>query len=633
MNVRSDEIISVCKAMAMLCFVVNLVCKGSPLSWAYHIRFYLENSLNDMSTRVTGSSLFFVSSGPLNFVFTTENVITTETLWNLHTSMRDFLQRGGVPATIKRCSSTVEIAVILGSGDDSGKRRFRFLIMKPSQFCFRRIFIPATVSANRVPTLSSSGEKQIWSEPEDHQPRSSDKVQLSRGSGWLEGVSTDVSSKRVKKIYKQGIIDYNGKNSLEDRRSLYNSMNGSLSFDVTLRQFNENLQTMIKKYTTTKNDRVNKLLLRILINKTSMKTSLFEDSLRWAHVPTSQPHRTSTAPDELVTGNHVFPLSYCRIDPVPWWVMYSSLLLQTVSTVSPFDPSLVGPFIDSNAGSSEDGFVSSPSRPVVSTQGSDEYNRLPVGVPSSSRGGVRGPSFPSDLNLIFWASSSIWAFPDVLGLNLNISYIVKCLHHQCPIRQFSPTYSSILVFSVPKTIMYSERKISSTILPSRSPSSVITGSIEIHLVSRINIVGGRADISGRYPKIIFSEITDGDTVVCLLDYLSSSSCTSVQTHSLGCINVVYDYSKLVGAFNSGIKVKIIQGFLHIEQASPTNIISSVLMYSLLFILSSTMALVLSKAIWGAEGIAFQSANGKSKESKKRVTKKRELVSSRNATNA
>ncbi|CAF2069357.1 unnamed protein product [Brassica napus] len=261
------------------------------------------------------------------------------------------------------------------------------------------------------------------------------------------------------------------------------------------------------------------------------------------------------------------------------------------------------------------------------------------------KGGVRGPSFPSDLNLIFWASSSIWAFPDVLGLNLNISYIVKCLHHQCPIRQFPPTYSSILVFSVPKTIMYSERKISSTILPSRSPNSVITGSIEIHLVSRINIVGGRADISGRYPKvfscgllprfppyvsissfivsnsimelemmldpsrspyvslkmlstmykiqIIFSEITDGDTVVCLLDYLSSSSYTSVQTHSLGCINVVYDYSKLVGAFNSGIKVKIIQGFLHIEQASPTNIISSVLMYSLLFILSSTMAPVVT----------------------------------------
>ncbi|KAL0804407.1 hypothetical protein Bca101_096897 [Brassica carinata] len=53
-------------------------------------------------------------------------------------------------------------------------------------------------------------------------------------------------------VFLQGIIDYNGKNPLEDRRSLYNSMKGSLSFDVTLRQSKENLQTMIKKYTTTK---------------------------------------------------------------------------------------------------------------------------------------------------------------------------------------------------------------------------------------------------------------------------------------------------------------------------------------------------------------------------------------------
>ncbi|CAN7033400.1 unnamed protein product [Brassica oleracea var. botrytis] len=102
--------------------------------------------------------------------------------------MRDFLQRGGVPATIKR-----------------------------------RIFIPATVSANRVPTLSSSGEKQIWSEPEDHQQRSSDKVQLSRRKRLIGGG------------LNRRIIDYNGKNPLEDTRSLYNSMKGSLSFDITLR--------------------------------------------------------------------------------------------------------------------------------------------------------------------------------------------------------------------------------------------------------------------------------------------------------------------------------------------------------------------------------------------------------------
>ncbi|CAH8298146.1 unnamed protein product [Eruca vesicaria subsp. sativa] len=38
---------------------------------------------------------------------------------------------------------------------------------------------------------------------------------------------------------------------------------------------------------------------------------------------------------------------------------------------------------------------------------------------------------------------------------------------------------------------------------------------------------------------------------------------------------------------------------------------------------------LSKAIWGAEGIACESANGKAKESKRRVTNKLDLVSSRN----
>ncbi|WZY94771.1 hypothetical protein YC2023_067100 [Brassica napus] len=86
-----------------------------------------------------------------------------------------------------RCSSTVEVRL-------------------------RRIFIPATVSANRVRTLSSSGEKQIWSEPEYHQPRSSDKVQLSRRKRLVGGG------------LNRRIIDYNGKNPLEDRRSLYNSM-------------------------------------------------------------------------------------------------------------------------------------------------------------------------------------------------------------------------------------------------------------------------------------------------------------------------------------------------------------------------------------------------------------------------
>ncbi|KAH0879189.1 hypothetical protein HID58_066583, partial [Brassica napus] len=277
---------------------------------------------------------------------------------------------------------------------------------------------------------------------------------------------------------------------------------------------------------------------------------------------------TQQPPTNWRLGIVFFPLPYRRIDHVPWRVMYSSLLLQTISTVSPFSPSLVGPFFDSNAVSSEDGFVSSPSRLVAS----GEYNRLPVVL---YPGGLRGPRFPSDLNLIVWASSSIWTSSDVLGLNLNISYIVKC-------------------FQNPQDL--------------RLDHHVITGSIEIHLVSRINIVGVRADISGpSYPKmlsdidkiqIIFPEITDGHRVVCLLDYLARSSCFFGLFNPLSNpFALVYHRRlqlwKLVEAFNSGIKVKIIQRFLYIEQASSTNIISYVLMFSLLFILPLRLTSVLS----------------------------------------
>ncbi|KAG2302610.1 hypothetical protein Bca4012_060946 [Brassica carinata] len=94
--------------------------------------------------------------------------------------------------------------------------------------------MPATLSANRVPTLSSSaGEKEIEFEPEDHQTRSSDKVQLS-GTKRLVG---------AKKIYKQGSTferlfgEKMRLNPLEDRRSLYESRKGSLA--------------LMRKYTTT----------------------------------------------------------------------------------------------------------------------------------------------------------------------------------------------------------------------------------------------------------------------------------------------------------------------------------------------------------------------------------------------
>ena len=99
-------------------------------------------------------------------------------------------------------------------------------------------------------------------------------------------------------------------------------------------------------------------------------------------------------------------------------------------------------------------------------------------------------------------------------------------------------------------------------------------------------------------QIIFSEITDGDRVVCLLDYLASSSCLFGPFNPLSDpFALVYHRRlrlwKLVEAFNSGIKVKIIQRFLHIEQASSTNIISYVLMYSLLFFLPLRLTPVLS----------------------------------------
>lgn len=99
-------------------------------------------------------------------------------------------------------------------------------------------------------------------------------------------------------------------------------------------------------------------------------------------------------------------------------------------------------------------------------------------------------------------------------------------------------------------------------------------------------------------QIIFPEITDGHRVVCLLEYLASSSCFFGLFNPLSNpFALVYHRRlqlwKLVEAFNSGIKVKIIQRFLHIEQASSTNIISYVLMFSLLFILPLRLTSVLS----------------------------------------
>ncbi|KAJ0234464.1 hypothetical protein HA466_0274800 [Hirschfeldia incana] len=118
-------------------------------------------------------------------------------------------------------------------------------------------------------TIFSSDEDQT----EDHRPRSSSEALLHSGRKLRSGgISTNVSSKRAKKTHTQGekngselrrlfretdeivllqsIIDSKGKNPLEDRRSLYEFIKGSLSNDVTLRQFRDKIHSMRRKYIT-----------------------------------------------------------------------------------------------------------------------------------------------------------------------------------------------------------------------------------------------------------------------------------------------------------------------------------------------------------------------------------------------
>ncbi|CAG7891937.1 unnamed protein product [Brassica rapa] len=60
------------------------------------------------------------------------------------------------------------------------------------------------------------------------------------------------------------------------------------------------------------------------------------------------------------------------------------------------------------------------------------------------------------------------------------------------LRQLPPTKSTILFSSVPNPTMVSEKKIVSTTSTSCLSIVLLSGSVEIHLVSRINIVGSRA---------------------------------------------------------------------------------------------------------------------------------------------
>ncbi|KAJ0234465.1 hypothetical protein HA466_0274810 [Hirschfeldia incana] len=110
-------------------------------------------------------------------------------------------------------------------------------------------------------TIFSSDEDETEDPPP---PRSSGDAQLQSGRKRLsEGISTSKRAKKGKKlgtkkrlfsekdeiVLLQGIIDSKGKNPLEDKRGFYESVKGSISFDVTLDQFKDKIRHMQKKYT------------------------------------------------------------------------------------------------------------------------------------------------------------------------------------------------------------------------------------------------------------------------------------------------------------------------------------------------------------------------------------------------
>ena len=133
----------------------------------------------------------------------------------------------------------------------------------------------------------------------------------------------------------------------------------------------------------------------------------------------------------------------------------------------------------------------------------------------------------------------------------------------------APAMSTIMFVSLSNSPMVSEKKIVSTASLSCLPIILFSGSLEIHLVSRVSIVGSRADL------------------IRLMVYLASVGFLPFfQTLSLGYFKVVSDYLKLSRAAVSRIQVKIICGSLYYEQVSlcNTSIPYFIVLVLLLFIL-------------------------------------------------
>lgn len=117
----------------------------------------------------------------------------------------------------------------------------------------------------------------------------------------------------------------------------------------------------------------------------------------------------------------------------------------------------------------------------------------------------------------------------------------------------APTMSTMLFVFQSNSPMISEKKIASTASPSCLLIVLISGSLKIHLVSWVNIVGFRAGLFR------------------LVDTLASTGFSSFfQNFSLGYFNVISDYLKNFQVVFSRIEMKIISGSLYFEQISPFN---------------------------------------------------------------
>ena len=138
--------------------------------------------------------------------------------------------------------------------------------------------------------------------------------------------------------------------------------------------------------------------------------------------------------------------------------------------------------------------------------------------------------------------------------------------------------TTMLFVSLLNSPMESEKKRISTASPSRLSIFLLLGCIEIHIVSRGNIDGCRADffrLTGALASVGFPLL--------------------FKPLSLGYFNVFSDYLKLFRAVVSRIQVKIIRGSLYFELVSPcnTSILGFIVSVLLLFILPSSIPPVIN----------------------------------------